>query len=195
MTEARGGFSAGQENRSLKRRQIYSALSPCTVKQHPISSKSFNHSSIQQSEIPSIAHSSRTMISRSAIGRNAQLALRRQSCVQPANRRGLAAVSSGSTSLSYETADVSGVKTASRDVAGPTTKLAVVAKAGTRYQSQPGLTLGLEKFAFKVGNTRHGIGWNNRIARSKANFLPLSRTPKRDRPFVSQENLSFWEVN
>jgi hypothetical protein len=47
--------------------------------------------------------------------------------------------------------DVGGVKVASRDVAGPTTKLAVVAKAGTRYQSAPGLTSGLEQFAFKVG--------------------------------------------
>ena len=90
------------------------------------------------------------MISRSAIGRNAQLALRRQCCVQPANRRGLAAAVSGSTSFSYETTDVAGIKVASRDVSGPTTKLAVVAKAGTRYQSAPGLTTGLEQFAFKV---------------------------------------------
>jgi hypothetical protein len=91
-----------------------------------------------------------TMISRTAIGRSGQVALRRQSCVKPTNRRGLAAVSTGSTSFSYESADVDGVKTASRDVAGPTTKLAVVAKAGTRYQSLPGLTVGLEGFAFKV---------------------------------------------
>jgi hypothetical protein len=45
---------------------------------------------------------------------------------------------------------VSGIKVASRDVSGPTTKLAVIAKAGTRYQSLPGLTEGLEQFAFKV---------------------------------------------
>lgn len=91
------------------------------------------------------------MISRSAIGRNAQLALRRQCCAKPTNRRGLAASVSGSTSFSYDTADVGGVKVASRDIAGPTTKLAVVSKAGTRYQSAPGLTSGLEQFAFKVG--------------------------------------------
>jgi ubiquinol-cytochrome c reductase core subunit 2 len=90
------------------------------------------------------------MISRSAIGQKAQLALRRQCCAQPVNRRGFAAAVSGSTSFSYESADVGGVKVASRDVAGPTTKLAVVAKAGTRYQSLPGLTSGLEQFAFKV---------------------------------------------
>lgn len=96
------------------------------------------------------------MISRSAIGRNAQLALRRQCCAKPAIRRGLAATVSGSTSFSYETADVSGVKVASRDIAGPTTKLAVVAKAGTRYQALPGLTNGLEQFAFKVRRTPVG---------------------------------------
>jgi ubiquinol-cytochrome c reductase core subunit 2 len=85
---------------------------------------------------------------RSAIGRApcAKLALRQCG----AQRRGLAATVSGSTSFSYETADVAGVKTASRDIAGPTTKLAVVAKAGTRYESGPGLTAGLEQFAFKV---------------------------------------------
>jgi len=87
------------------------------------------------------------MISRSATGRAAQLALRR---VQPSNRRGLAAAVSGSTQFSYESSDISGIKVASRDVAGPTTKLAVIAKAGTRYEPLPGLTSGLEQFAFKV---------------------------------------------
>lgn len=91
-----------------------------------------------------------TMISRSALGRNAQLALRRQCCAQPASRRGYAAAASGSTSFSYETAEVDSVKVASRDIAGPTTRLALVAKAGTRYQPAPGLTTGLEQFAFKV---------------------------------------------
>lgn len=43
-----------------------------------------------------------------------------------------------------------GLKVASRDAHGPTTKLAVVAKAGTRYQPLPGLTVGLEEFAFKA---------------------------------------------
>jgi ubiquinol-cytochrome c reductase core subunit 2 len=93
------------------------------------------------------------MISRSAIGRNAQLALRRQCRAQPANQRGLAAVASGSTSFNYDKSDVNGIKVASRDVFGPTTKLAVIAKAGTRYQSLPGLTVGLEHFAFKVGTS------------------------------------------
>ncbi len=71
-----------------------------------------------------------------------------------AQRRGFAAASpapAGSTSSWFEsTADVAGVKVASRDAHGPTTKLAVVVKAGTRYQPLPGLTVGLEEYAFKV---------------------------------------------
>ena len=88
------------------------------------------------------------MISRARLGRNAQLALRRPVAVQPTNRRGLAAAASGS--FSYEAGEAGGVKFASRDLAGPTTTLAVVAKAGTRYQVLPGFADGLEKFAFKV---------------------------------------------
>ena len=118
------------------------------------SRKHRTHLQTQQLSIDTTQHLLRTMISRSAIGRNAQLALRRQSCAQPANRRGLAATISGSTSFSYETTDAGGIKTASRDIAGPTTKLAVVAKAGTRYESAPGLTSGLEQFAFKVRISR-----------------------------------------
>ena len=64
------------------------------------------------------------------------------------NRRCLATAASGS--FSYETGDVDGVKFASRDLPGPTTHLAVVAKAGTRYQPLPGFSEGLEKFSFKV---------------------------------------------
>jgi hypothetical protein len=49
-----------------------------------------------------------------------------------------------------EPTEIAGVKVASKDSHGPTTKLAIVAKAGTRYQPAPGLTVGLEEFAFKV---------------------------------------------
>ena len=47
-------------------------------------------------------------------------------------------------------AEIAGVKVAARDDNGPTTRLAVVAKAGTRYEPLPGLTVGLEEYAFKV---------------------------------------------
>ncbi|EPE03746.1 cytochrome b-c1 complex subunit 2 [Ophiostoma piceae UAMH 11346] len=85
------------------------------------------------------------MISRTAVSRASQLALRRQSCAQ-AQVRGYAAAASSGT---FETFDVAGVSVVAKDGQGPSTKLAVVAKAGTRYQPAPGLTAGLEAFAFK----------------------------------------------
>lgn len=84
------------------------------------------------------------MISRSSLARTAQQAARQACRVQ--RRTYAAAASTGS----YETSDVTGLKVASRDAHGPTTKLAVVAKAGTRYQPLPGLSVGLAEFAFKV---------------------------------------------
>ncbi|KAI9836204.1 MAG: hypothetical protein M1819_001541 [Sarea resinae] len=95
------------------------------------------------------------MLSRSALRRSAQLAIRRQSLATPASRRGLAAPASGS--FQYETGDAAGIKTASRDLTGPTTTLAVVAKAGTRYEPLPGLVNGLENFAFKSTERRSGL--------------------------------------
>lgn len=87
------------------------------------------------------------MLSRSSVCRGAQRAFRRQ-CAQPVQRRGLAAPASGS--FQYQTDDAKGVKFASRGLPGPTTTLALVSRAGTRYQLLPGLTEGLEKFAFRV---------------------------------------------
>jgi ubiquinol-cytochrome c reductase core subunit 2 len=87
------------------------------------------------------------MISRSSLGRITQLTSR-QCCHKPANRRGLAAAASGS--FKFQTGEAAGVKVATRDIAGPTTTLALVAKAGTRYQTLPGVADALEKFAFKV---------------------------------------------
>ncbi|CAF9927529.1 MAG: ubiquinol-cytochrome c reductase core subunit 1 [Heterodermia speciosa] len=98
------------------------------------------------------------MISRASLGRRAQRALRRTHCqcqAQPSNCRGLAAAASGS--FTYETGEAAGVKFASRDLPGPTTHVAVVAKAGTRYQPAPGFTDGLENFAFKNTNKRSAL--------------------------------------
>lgn len=96
------------------------------------------------------------MISRSAVLRASQLALRRQSHAQ-AQSRGFAAAAS--SSAAFEPTEVSGVAVVSKDAQGPSTKLAIVAKAGTRYQPAPGLTAGLEGFAFKVRPiTAGGIG-------------------------------------
>lgn len=85
------------------------------------------------------------MLSRSSLARNAHQAARRSL----AARRCYA---SASSSGAFETSDVDGLKIASRDAHGPTTKLAVVAKAGTRFQPLPGLSVGLEEFVFKVRN-------------------------------------------
>ncbi|KZF20688.1 cytochrome b-c1 complex subunit 2 [Xylona heveae TC161] len=95
------------------------------------------------------------MISRSSLGRNARFALRRQSAALPASRRGLAAAAS--TPFHYETGSAAGVKTAGRDLSGPTTSLAIVSKAGSRYQLLPGLAEGLEKFAFKNTEKRSSL--------------------------------------
>ena len=78
----------------------------------------------------------------------AQCILRRQCQARLGDRRGLAAAASGS--FNYQVGDASGLKFASRDLPGPTTHLAVVAKAGSRYQPLPGWSDGLEQFAFKV---------------------------------------------
>ncbi|KAK3387461.1 ubiquinol-cytochrome C reductase complex CORE protein 2 precursor [Podospora didyma] len=98
------------------------------------------------------------MISRSALSRGSQLALRSQGASKLA-QRGFAAVAS--PKASYEPTTIAGVKVASRDDNGPTTRLAIVAKAGTRYQPLPGLTVGLEEFAFKNTQKRSAL----RIAR------------------------------
>lgn len=87
------------------------------------------------------------MLSRSTACRGARRALRPRPVVS-SQRRGLAAPASGS--FQYQSGEAKGVKFATRDLAGPTTTLALVARAGTRYQPLPGLTEGLANFAFKV---------------------------------------------
>ncbi|KAL2116327.1 hypothetical protein VTJ04DRAFT_8494 [Mycothermus thermophilus] len=94
------------------------------------------------------------MICRPALSRGSQLALRRQG-VQKLAQRGFAAAASPKTS--YEPTTIAGVKVAARDDNGPTTRLAVVAKAGTRYELLPGLTVGLEEYAFKNTNKRSAL--------------------------------------
>lgn len=98
------------------------------------------------------------MLSRTSLSRGAQLATRRHAATRLAQRRGYAAAaSSAPSSFAYETTDVAGVKIATRDSHGPTTKLAIVAKAGTRYQPAPGITAGLEEYAFKARRDFVGI--------------------------------------
>lgn len=97
---------------------------------------------------PPINHSRTEMLSRSVLSRQTRRAVCKQ-CSQLTGRRGLAAPASGS--FQYETGTAAGVKLAARDVPGPTTHLALVSQAGTRFEARPGLTIGLSNFAFKVG--------------------------------------------
>ncbi|KAL2759522.1 hypothetical protein ACRALDRAFT_1047100 [Sodiomyces alcalophilus JCM 7366] len=94
------------------------------------------------------------MISRTSFPRAAQLALRQPGHARTQLARGLA---TSSPSGSYELSDVGGVKVVARDSRGPTAKLAVVAKAGTRYEPLPGLAAGLESFSFKTTEKRSGL--------------------------------------
>ncbi|KAJ2907141.1 hypothetical protein MKZ38_007656 [Zalerion maritima] len=93
------------------------------------------------------------MFSKSALSRGTRFSLRRPT-LQASQRRAYAAATSSGL---YETTDVSGLKTVSRDTHGPTTKLAVVAKAGTRYDACPGLTVGLQEYAFKSTFNRSAL--------------------------------------
>ena len=85
------------------------------------------------------------MIPRVAAVRHGRQAL--QSSLHSQPTRCLATAASGS--FNYESGEAAGVKFASRDLPGPTTHLAVVARAGTRFQPLPGYSEGLEKFAYK----------------------------------------------
>ncbi|KAI1151830.1 ubiquinol-cytochrome C reductase complex CORE protein 2 precursor [Nemania diffusa] len=103
------------------------------------------------------------MLSRTAFSRGAQLVAHRPGSARLRSYAAAAAAaaatgsSSAPTSFTYETADVAGVTVATRDSHGPTTKLAIVAKAGTRYEPAPGLTVGLEEFAFKSTAPRSAL--------------------------------------
>lgn len=87
------------------------------------------------------------MVSPSAVAPRA-LRATQQPLKQLVQKRGLAAPASGG--FQYQTGDAAGVQYASRDLPSATTTLAVVAKAGSRYQPSPGFSDALEKFAFKV---------------------------------------------
>lgn len=65
--------------------------------------------------------------------------------------------SAANPTFQYDVSEVAGVKVANREVEGPTGTLALVAKAGSRYQPFPGFSDALEKFAFKVGLHKHPL--------------------------------------
>ncbi|KHJ33654.1 putative ubiquinol-cytochrome-c reductase complex core protein mitochondrial precursor [Erysiphe necator] len=122
------------------------------------------------------------MFYRSATGKNVQYMLRGSHYSRSISKRGLATSSLRSTSLTYGIADAAGVKIACNNVAGPTTRLAVFAKAGTRYQTAPGIAAGLSLFAFKNTNKRTAL----RITR-ESELLGGQLKSHHDREFVMLE--------
>lgn len=134
-----------------------------------------NNCSITTARPPIALRPTSTMLSKTCLARNAQQAARR-SGAQALQRRAFAAAAS-SNSASFETSDVSGLKVASRDLHGPTTKLAVVAKAGTRFQPLPGLSAGLAEFAFKVGHLLNRRDQETQLTAPSCTEHPTSLCP------------------
>ncbi|KAL8632755.1 hypothetical protein Q9189_001460 [Teloschistes chrysophthalmus] len=95
------------------------------------------------------------MVPRASLSRAARRALAPQCSKRPGHCRTLA--SAKSSSYNYETGEANGIKFATRDLPGPTTQLALVARAGTRFQLYPGFAEGLEKFAFKSTYKRSSL--------------------------------------
>ena len=83
----------------------------------------------------------------------------------------MAATAAAPKGFEYEAAEAAGVKIATRDIPGPTTTLAVVAKAGSRYQPAAGFSDALSKFAFKVGWTLGRILFSAVMVREVANAV------------------------
>lgn len=97
------------------------------------------------------------MLSRSVAGKKLQNLIRVPCNSKLWDSRGYAQASTGATSFTYKTNNDAAVKLACRDLPGRTTRLAVFAKAGTRYQPAPGLALGLTAFAFKNTKKRSAL--------------------------------------
>ncbi|GAM40600.1 hypothetical protein TCE0_039f13073 [Talaromyces pinophilus] len=114
------------------------------------------------------------MLSRSSFGRTAQRALRTQSA---SSRRAFASAASPSTQ--YETAEAAGIKVANRELEGATSLLAVVAKAGSRYEPVPGFSDALARYAFQSTYKRSAL----RITR-EAELLGSNLTAKNTRENV-----------
>ncbi|KAJ6439616.1 cytochrome b-c1 complex subunit 2 [Purpureocillium lavendulum] len=124
------------------------------------------------------------MISRTSLARTAQQAARRSCSVQPLQRRGFAAAASTGA---FDTTDVSGLKVASRDAHGPTTKLAIVAKAGTRYQPLPGLTVGLEeRSALRITRESELLGGQLSASHSREALVLEASFLREDLPYFAE---------
>ncbi|EEH17237.1 hypothetical protein PABG_07324 [Paracoccidioides brasiliensis Pb03] len=133
------------------------------------------------------------MLSRSAFGRNAPRCLRKQCIAQPSTRRGMAAAAN--KGFEYEVGEAAGVKFANREVAGRTTTLSLVAKAGSRYQPFPGYSDLLEKFAFKSTIKRSALritresellGGELSASHSRENLVLTAKFLNSDLPYYAE---------
>ncbi|GJN84747.1 ubiquinol-cytochrome c reductase core subunit 1 [Purpureocillium lilacinum] len=123
------------------------------------------------------------MISRTSLARTAQQAARRSCSVQPLQRRGFAAAASTGA---FDTTDVSGLKVASRDAHGPTTELAIVAKAGTRYQPLPGLTNTQRRSALRITRESELLGGQLSASHSREALVLKASFLREDLPYFAE---------
>ncbi|RMD43219.1 hypothetical protein DV735_g1958, partial [Chaetothyriales sp. CBS 134920] len=133
------------------------------------------------------------MASPAALGRHCLRASQQPLRAAASPKRGLAAAASGS--FQYQTGEAHGIKYASRDVSGPTTTLAIVSKAGTRYQPLPGYSDALEKFAFKSTTRRSALritreiellGGKAEAYHTRENVVLQTRFLKEDLPYFAE---------
>ncbi|EFZ02285.2 Peptidase M16, core [Metarhizium robertsii ARSEF 23] len=123
------------------------------------------------------------MISRSSLAKSAQQAVRRSCSVQSLQRRGFAAAAATGA---FETTDVSGLKVASRDAHGPTTKLAIVAKAGTRYQPLPGLTNTQRRSALRITRESELLGGQLNASHTREALVLEASFLREDLPYFAE---------
>lgn len=86
--------------------------------------------------------------------------------------------------VAADSTTVGGVKVAAVDAGQPTSSVTVVVKAGSRYETAPGVAHVLKNFAFKVREPLGGVlGWT---ADARNGFFADSppRPVQRSRPFV-----------
>ncbi|KAH6851287.1 Metalloenzyme, LuxS/M16 peptidase-like protein [Chaetomium sp. MPI-CAGE-AT-0009] len=123
------------------------------------------------------------MICRPALSRGSQLALRRQGAAKLA-QRGYAAVAS--PKASYEPTTIAGVKVAARDDNGPTTRLAVVAKAGTRYEPLPGLTNTQKRSALRINRETELLGGQLNAYHTREALVLQANFLREDLPYFTE---------
>ncbi|BFZ55555.1 ubiquinol-cytochrome c reductase core subunit 1 [Savitreella phatthalungensis] len=75
-------------------------------------------------------------------------------------RRSMATAAAVQQSFNFNVTDSNGIKVATRDDGRPTTSVSVVVRAGSRYETSPGVANLLEKFAFQTTEKRTSLRIN-----------------------------------